>query len=657
MFARVSSVILIISSFILSSCATDQSKIVLAEFGNEKITLDEFEQVYVKNTGSVDNAKKDSVDKLKNFLDLYTNFKMKLRDAEMKGFEQNPSLTAELADYKEKIGVSYLTEKKLVEPGIAKLYDQRKWELRVSHLMIRPDTMSDERAKALAVSLIDSINNGADWFKLVNKYSADNFSKPTGGDVYYLTAGTIVPEFEEAAFNTELGKVNPEPVKTMYGYHIIKLTEKSERIPSVKASIILIDFKNDSTGTDSAGALAQIKDIKTQAENNADFAELARKYSEDLGTKPNGGDIGFFERRSMLKELEEAAFKLKKGQISEIIKTNFGYALLKVTDVKTYGTFEEEKENLKKIYRKTRYDAAYAKFVSELKEKYGFRFNNNIVPEIVKNCDSTKTDDYWNADWRGSLKDSTAYLYSGNKVIVDSLFSFMSGQPEFKGKLIDEPLLNKAIDKSGENSVLKEEANALDKSDEQFASLMKDYKNGIFIFKLQDDEVWSKIALDSAKLVQFYEQNKEKYVWPDRVKYSEIYSISDSLINHYYDLLVKGENFDTLASKYTERPGFKQKAGSHGFTDLNSTLAKEADKLNPGEFSKPIKNGSGYSIVKLVVKDPSRIKTFEEAKAEVSGSFQDHESKRLEAEYITSLKTRFSPTIYYDNLEKAFKTN
>jgi len=657
MFARVSSVILIVSSLIITSCAPDQSKIVLAKFGEEKITLGEFEEVYAKNTGSAENAKKDSVEKLKNFLDLYTNFRMKLRDASLRGFEQNQSLSAELADYKEKIGVSYLTEKKLVEPGIEKLYEQRKYELRVSHLMIRPDTVSDEQAKALALSLIDSIKNGSDWNKLVNKYSADHFSKPTGGDVYYITAGTIVPEFEEAAFNTEPGQVNPEPVKTMYGYHIIKLTEKKERVPSIRASIILIDFKNDSSKIDSAAALAQIKDIKTQAENNGDFAELARKYSEDLGTKANGGDIGFFERRSMLKELEEAAFNLKKGQVSDVITTNFGYAILKVTEVKPYGTFEEEKENLKKVYRKTRYDAAYAQFVAGLKEKYGFRFNTSIVPEIVKNCDSTKIEGYWKAEWRENLKDSTAYRLADQKVNVDSLFSYISKLPEFKGKLIDEPLLNKGIDKSGENSALRQEANSLDKTDPQFASLMNDYKNGIFIFKLQDDEVWSKITQDSLRLLQFYEQNKEKYVWPDRVKYSEIYSISDSLINYYYDQLVKGENFDTLASKYTERPGFKQKAGNHGFTDLNSALAKEADKLNPGEFSKPIKNGSGYSIVKLVAKDPSRLKTFEEAKAEVSGSFQDAESKRLEAEYIASLKTRFSPTIYYDNLEKAFKSN
>lgn len=657
MFARVSTLILIVGSLILSSCAPDQSKIVLAEFGDDKITLGEFEEVYVKNSGNAENAKKDSIQKLKSFLDLYTNFRMKLSDAALRGFEENAALKAELADYKEKIGVSYLTEKKLVEPGIEKLYDQRKWELRVSHIMIRPDTMSDERAKAFAYSLIDSLKNGADWNKMVNKYSADNFSKPTGGDVYYLTAGTIVPEFEEAAYNTEPGKVNPDPVKTNYGYHIIKVTEKHERVPSVRASIILIDYKNDSSKVDSADALAKMKEVKAQADNNADFAELAKKYSEDLGTKQGGGDIGFFERRSMLKDLEEAAFKLRKGQVSDIITTNFGYALLKITDVKTYGSFEDEKEGLKKIYKKTRYDAAFAQFVGGLKEKYNFKFNNSIVPKIVKNCDSTKVEDYWKAAWRDDLKDSTAYTLTGLKVNVDTLFSFMSNQAEFKSKLIDEPLLNNAINKSGESSVLKEEANALDKTDPQFASLMKDYKNGIFIFKLQDDEVWSKIALDSAKLVQFYEQNKQKYVWPDRVRYSEIYSIKDSLINHYYDLLQKGENFDTLAAKYTERPGYKAKAGDHGFTDLNSALAKEADKLQPGQYSKPIKNGAGYSIVKLTAKDPSRIKTFEEAKAEVSGSFQDHESKRLEAEYINSLKNKFSPTIHYGNLEKAFKTN
>ncbi|MCX6152320.1 MAG: peptidylprolyl isomerase [Ignavibacteriales bacterium] len=653
---RISLALIIITSFIVSSCSPEHSKIVIAEFGKDNLTLGEFENAYAKNVGGIETAKKDSIAKYINFLDLYVNFKMKLRDASVRGYNTDPALSAELNDYKEKVGISYLIEKQIVEPGIKKLYDQRKYEMRVSHIMIRPDSV-EEKSKTLAYQILDSLKLGKNWNDMAKKYSADQYSKNKGGDIYWLTAGMIIPEFEDAFYNTEIGKVNPVPVKTRYGWHIIKVTEKRERIPQVRASHILIDFRIDSTKTDSVAARKQIEDIKNQLNNGADFAELAKKYSEDPSSKENGGDLGFIERRMMVPEFDEAAFNLKKGEVSNIVRTNFGYHLIKVTDTKPYPSFEDEKENLKKLFKKTRYDKAYADLVSNLKVKYNLKLNENTISFFAKNIDSTKVGpDYWKKSWRDQIKDAEVYSYAGKKVIVDTLFSRMEKSAE-NNKLVDAKMITAAANKDGENSVLAEEANNLDKSDPQFASLMDDYKNGIHIFKLQDDEVWSKVKIDSVKLLDFYTKNKDKYNWTDRVKFQEIFSRKDSLINVYYDKLTKGESFDTLATKFTERPGFKEKAGMYDLVDLTNPIATEANNLQiVGSYSKPFKNGGGWSIVKLIAKEPARTKTFEEAKAEVSGQFQESESKRLENEYIAKLKSMYKPEINYSKLEEAFKT-
>ena len=100
--------------FLLSSCATQHSEIVLAKYGDNKVTMGDFEKAYAKNVGGFEQAKKDSIDKLKSFLDLYVNFNMKLRDAYVRDYDSDSSLSAELQDYKEKVGVSYLLEKYLV---------------------------------------------------------------------------------------------------------------------------------------------------------------------------------------------------------------------------------------------------------------------------------------------------------------------------------------------------------------------------------------------------------------------------------------------------------------------------------------------------------------------------------------------------------------
>jgi peptidyl-prolyl cis-trans isomerase SurA len=617
--------------------------------------MKEFENAYVKNAGSIEAAKQDSLSKLKNFLDLYVNFKMKLRDAQVRGYDQDPALSQELTDYKKKVGVTYLLEKNIVDPGLKDLYEKRKWEYRVSHIMIRPDSSGEEAARKFTQSILDSIKSGKTFESMVTKYSQDQFSKPNGGDIFYVTAGQLPVEFEDAVYKTDKGNVYSEVVKTRYGFHIIKVTDKKERVPQVRASHILIATNSEKGPVDSTVAKARVDSVYALVKAGGDFSKLAMQYSDDTGTKQQGGDLNYFERRMMVKEFDETAFNLKVGEVSPIVKTNFGYHIIKLTDRKPYPAFEDDKENLKKIFKQTRYQGEYDNLIAKLKTKYDFKIDENSIGIIVSKSDSVKIGgDHPKMD---QIKYLDVVSYAGKTVKADAFLAQMNGSNDYLNKLITVDLLKGAAQKFGADYLLDEEALNLEKTNAEFASLMEDYRNGIHIFKLQDDEVWSKINLDSTKLFNYYVSTRNNYTWPDRIDFSEIFSRKDSLINHYYSLLKKGENFDSLAVKYTERPGYTEKAGNYGLTDVKtSPLAEEAAKLtNIGDYSNPFPGTGGFSIVKLVAKDPSRTKTFEEAKAEVSGAFQESESKRLEQEYIDKLKSIYKPVMYNDNLEKAFK--
>src|SRR3990170_3234117 len=266
MFSMITRVIIYFSlvlSFLFVSCSPKHSEIVLAELGDANVKMEEFEDAYIKNAGGLEQAKKDSLNKLKNFLDLYANFKMKLRDASVRGFEQDSELMNELNDYKKK---------------------------------------------------------GSNFEESAKRNSQDYFSAPLGGDIFYVTAGLLPVEFEDACYKTAAGKIYSDVVKTKYGYHVIKVTEKRERIPKIKASHILVDFNNSSGVMDTIATKATIDSVKMMLNAGADFAELASKYSEDPGSKDKGGDLGFFERRMMVKEFDEAAFNLKVGEVSDVVK-------------------------------------------------------------------------------------------------------------------------------------------------------------------------------------------------------------------------------------------------------------------------------------------------------------------------------------------------
>ncbi len=648
--------VLLFTSFILISCSTAKKDIVLAEFDKENITVGEFEKAYSKNNGGYEVAKKDSLSKKKNFLDLYVNFKMKIHDAKRRGLDRIPDVINEYNDYKQKIGITYLLEKELVEPNIKTLYEKRKEELRVSHIMFRPDTAGFEGAYVRALAVLDSIKKGASFEEMAKVHSQDFYSAPYGGDIFYITAGEIIPQFEEACYKLKPGEVYPEPVRTQFGYHLIKVTDRRPRIPEIRASHILIELKRDFTSEDSAKALEKILAIKEKINLGEDFSELAKEFSEDEGTKNLGGDLGFFTRRTMVQPFDEAAFNLEVGQVSDVVKTQFGYHLIKVTDKKQLKSFEEEKDLLKNIYQRIKYNDDKKKLLDSLKLTFNYKLNTSLLEQIASAADTIQIgNQYWSSELKTQFGDSVIISYAGKKVIVDSLFGRAQNMAEFVNRRINKTVLENMVNRVSEDLLLNEAVEYLPAKYPQFAELMEEYKNGILIFKLQEEEVWNKIKIDEEKLRNYWEANKEKYVWPDRVEYSEIFVRSDSLAQEIYKMLKAGEEFDSLAAKYTERPGFKDKAGYHGIKPvLDNALSQKADQLKEGQFSEPFKNANGFSIVKLIKKYPSALKTFEEALPEVSGAVQEIESKRLENDYLEFLKTTYKPRVYYDKLNKAF---
>lgn len=652
---KLSSIFVLTLLFI--SCSTKHSEIVIGKFNDDKITMAEFEKAYAKNVGSIERAANDSVSNYRKFIDLYMNFRMKLKDAYERGYDKDESLLEELTDYKKKVGSTYIQEKYLVEPNLKELYERRKTEVRASHLMIRPEQSGgDEAARQFAQSLLDSIKQGLKTFEeLVAVHSQDQFSKNKGGDIFYFTAGQLPYEFEDACYKTPKDSIYPEVVRTKFGYHIIKVTDVKPRIPRIHAAHILISFANQDGQIDSAAARMKLDTVLTKLKAGEDFAELAKQYSDDTGTKDKGGDLGFFERRMMVQPFDEAAFKLEPGQISDVVETQFGYHIIKLLERGEIPSFEQDKDNLKNILKRLRYQDIYNDYVNNLKKEFNFTVNESVFDKIIEYSDSVLIGtDYPNPD---KVENEVVYSYANVKKTFGPFYDRMKRDTEFTGKKFDKNLLSKAVTKYSNDELIEFKALGLDTIDTQFAELMEDYKNGIFIFKLQEEEVWNKVQIDSVRLLEFYEKTKENYKWPDRVAFTEIWVRNDSLAKHYYSLLKEGKaDFDSLA-KNTERFGMKEKGGKYELTPVNNSelSRKAADLKNVGDFTEVFSQAGGHCILRLDARDSARLKTFEEARAEVTGAFQEAENKRLEDEYISSLKKKYNPIIFYDELSKAYK--
>ncbi|MDX1699157.1 MAG: peptidylprolyl isomerase [Melioribacteraceae bacterium] len=644
--------ILLLSSY----CSPKQSEIVVAEFGEHQIKMDEFEKAYVKNVGSLEKAKEDSLADLEKFLDLYVNFKMKLRDAYVRDLHNDSNIITELNNYEKTIGASYLLEKELIGKGVKELYKMRSEELRVSHLLIRTDSLNNEQAEAKAMEIIDRIKNGASFEEEVKIHSQDQFSKDKGGDIYYITAGMIMPSFEEMTYKTKVGEVNPQPLKTRYGYHILKVTDRRKRIPQIRASHILIQKEDAGDSNNTSKGLQFAEEILKRARSGEDFGELAKEYSNDPGSKEKGGDLGFFERRRMVQPFDEAAFNLEVGEISDIVESRFGYHIIKQTERIEYPDFEVEEKNLRRMYEETRRKLEYEELINDYASQLNYKPYQSVVDTLISSIEEgTYDESYWESNLSMKLGKMHLFSIGENKFSVDSLFSFGINSESRSGNVITTNNVKNLIKEFKEQKILEAKAGDLAKVDSNFAQLMSEYKNGILIFRLQEDEVWNKMKMDSTEIHMLYEDTKEKYRYVDRVRYSELYSKEEEGIKELLNQLNNGIDFDSLVIKHNDKASIANLAKDKPIHATFNILSKEAFKLeNPGDYSGIIENSGKWSIVRLEEKLPARLKTFDEARAEITSEYQDIESKQLEAEYIAKLKKRYQPKVYHEELKYAY---
>ena len=635
--------------FIFSFYAcSGNSETIVAEYGGYSISMDEFKDAYNKNLSDAYETAIDTTKDMKNFLDLYVNYKMKLRDAEVRGFETDPEIQKEVDDYMNSVGIPYVQEKFVINQGLQDLYEKRKEERRTKHILIRAKGPNDKEAEAKAQGLLDRIKNGEKFEQIAVENSEDQFSRPDSGDIYWLTAGQTIAPFDNALFAAKAGEIYPEVVKTDFGFHIIKVDSAQPRKYQIKARHILAAFAVEGK-QDSAGALEKITLVEQKLKDGEDFAELAKEYSDDPGSGQKGGELGYFSRRMMVEPFDSAVFNLGVGEISGIVTTKFGYHIIQVEDIKEYPSFEDEKENLKKIYEKNYFKYDSDRYLDTLKHEYNFVMNDTIYSRLKNEAGELLFEStYMTSDLAKEIGDSTLYTFNNTNHSVNDVISDINDSKMATNIKMSASNVERAVTDEISNQLYLQKAADLKENDSEFANLMEDYKKGLYIFKLQEEEVWDKLESDSTKLYEYYLENKDNYIWPDRASYSAISRKDSVTINEDYQDLQDGYEFETILSKSTRRP--KTPIVELTGIEDNKVAAKAYELKEAGDISEPFKVDNNWYIVKLISKEQSRPKTYEEARSEVSSAWMEKQSKQLENEYLTKLKDLYHPKMYYDKL-------
>jgi peptidyl-prolyl cis-trans isomerase SurA len=511
--------ILILAVIFAANC--NKADRTLVEIGDETVTLGEFEKQYLKTVTNLDSARNKPMEDKRQFLNLYINFRLKVKDARERGLLNSAEMQKEISDYKKNFAPTYLIDKEVVEPELKKLYERKKEEVRASHILLnlqeKPTPEDSIAVYQRADTIIKKLENGEDFGLLAEQYSMDRTVKQNKGDLYYFTAGMTVDEFEDAIYDMKVGEFTDKPVRTMFGLHIVKLTDRKPRVQSIRASHILIQDKRDSLGKliDSIETYRKALDVYDKAKSGEDFSSLVMQFSEDPGTKQNGGDLGYFDRRRMAQPFDSAVFQIKIGDITGPVRTQYGWHIIKKTDEKPIESYDKQVEGLKTEYKRTKkFKDDYQQYVEKLKEKYNYKILDDGFRFLREKLDSTKSIADFNLDSLFTQQDKERAVseFDDGNITLQDVLNFLNVNRDYQRTPLSNQTITSVINSAAEQSVLNKRSDEMNlEKDDEYSNSIKDYENGLLVFKIDQEELWSKVKLSDNELQSYYDGNKNKY--------------------------------------------------------------------------------------------------------------------------------------------------
>lgn len=617
---------------------------ILLVVGNDTITRGEFLQTYNKNSGI---GERDlSKVALERYLDMFINFRLKVQAAEVAGFDTNTAIQNELLTYRHQLAEPYMRNDKVEETLVKEAYEYMEYDLLGRHILIYCKKKAAPKDTLIAynkaMEVYNKLQNGANFSDMALKYSYEIKNKirkgytpgDNEGSLGYFTAFTMAYPFEKVAYNLKLNEIS-KPVRTGYGYHVIQITDKKPSLGKVNIShILFVHRAADTTKEAIEKKKLEIATAYYAIEEGLSFEEAAAKYSDDKASARKGGNLGEFPINRMIPEIIAALYDLEEGEVSKPIKTKSGWHLVKLISKTGVLPFSEvEKEIEYRIVRdKNRINLPIFARIQELLQENGFEdfpknlalFENTVdktaLPHNKFKYDSSKL--------AQKIYSKPIFKYGNTEVIAADFAEFLATKLEVRVGS-PEVLYAESYRDFKYMIVLKQELSEMETKYPEFAALIKEYRDGVYLFDISNMKVWAKAATDTVGLRKYYEDNKETYKWPKQLD-AIIYSYD---VEHL-DTEKLGDFLHTAYAKKWNKEVIKKNADKKFGEDI---LGIEEGKYYPKTnafvdnmiwevgLSKDIFSGTtrkAYVYVNDIL--PEKYKEFAEIKGTVTSDYQGY---------------------------------
>ena len=561
---------------------------VLFTFGKHPVTVAAFKQSFEKN--NPDSTKSQSA--FQDYLNLYINFKLKVKAAYDLKMDTLPNQIADRLAFEEQIKPIHMMDPATLDELINEAIEHSKEAIELSHIFIsfkQPYTVSNDESaiisseeKELAYRKLKELKQrlaiGEAFENVALELSNDTEVEQNKGNLGFIKAFTLPYRFEKIAYALKDGEVS-EAIESNEGLHVFKKLSSKKIEGKTTVSQILITVPENANANEVTARGLFADTIYQKAMSGVNFDSLVNMYSEDRSSNTMGGIVANSDASDYDPNFEDHINALKQdGEISPVFKTAFGFHILKRIKKDSLNTNADQwKSNIKELtLQDTRTEIAKEAFILKSIGKYGL-----------------------------SKDEKNKELF-----IAKRLQDF---SPDFKSQL-------------------------------------SEFKDGNLLFDIMDKKIWSKVSSDLAAIKSFHAERKQNYEWKNSVTAFTITTQSREYASVIKEALQQNTSIENIRKQYSEISfidSARQEAGSL----LGVGIANAKQGFISEIYTNESDGTVSFVYIQKVHPDPTTM-SFEEARISVINDYQT----KLEEAWIMELKKKYPVTINQVELKKALST-
>lgn len=606
----------------------------------------EFEYLYHKNS-----QQQLSAQPLDEYVEMFKLYKLKVADARAAGIDTTKSFLNDMSQYKADLSAPYLADSTYLETFVDEAFQHSGEEVEYRHIMLgKTRNYRESEAKRVRMDSIRAaiLAGEADFDAMAMTYSDDQNSGRRGGVLGFVTSGKLPYALEKASWSLPEGQIS-DVIESTAGFHIVQGGKRRPARGTVLTEHIMLMVPPGSDAATEENIKVRIDSIyNVVTADPGVFEKLAMEISDDKGSGRNGGRLPWFGAGDMVPEFDAAAFALADGQISQPVRSQYGWHVIKRLESRGVPSKEELKPMVLSRLNNAqddRYRLVRDQQTARLAKKHKATVNRQLIDAMKKDMSVAGIDSAFYAKYNEAPNsEMPIFTIDGKKVRLGNMFDFMRGyrQPDPELAVV---VIDNAVDNYYNRCLKDAESDWLEANVEEYRNLLNEYREGSLLYEISVRNVWDKASKDKEGLENYFQTHRDNYKWKEpHVKGYLVQTVNDTVADKIRTRMSQLGNdtiVRTIIKEFPSQVKIEKLLVTKGTNPMVDNIVFGGDKVKPQNAA----FNTYFMYDWRVIDAPEEV-------ADVRGSVTSDYQNELEQAWIEELKSKYPVKINEKVLKK-----